>query len=67
LQGSVWEGRREEAGYAHQARAIRFFLTAGLESGHLCPLTMTNASIAAIMASPRIEKSLGAAGGFAPL
>jgi putative acyl-CoA dehydrogenase len=57
LQGSVWEGRREEAGYAHQARAIRFFLTAGLESGHLCPLTMTNASIAAIMASPRIEKA----------
>jgi putative acyl-CoA dehydrogenase len=57
LQGSVWEGRREEAGFAHQARAIRFFLTAGLESGHLCPLTMTNASIAAIMASPRIEKA----------
>jgi putative acyl-CoA dehydrogenase len=57
LQGSVWEGRREEKGFAHQARAIRFYLTAGLECGHLCPLTMTNASIAAIMASPRIEKS----------
>jgi len=57
LQGSVWEGKREEAGFAHQARAIRFYLTAGLECGHLCPLTMTNASIAAIMASPRIEKS----------
>lgn len=57
LQGSVWEGRREEKGIAHQARAIRFYLTAGLECGHLCPLTMTNASIAAIMASPRIEKS----------
>jgi putative acyl-CoA dehydrogenase len=57
LQGSVWEGRREEKGFAHQARAIRFYLTAGLECGHLCPLTMTNASIAAIMAAPRIEKS----------
>ncbi|WP_299864178.1 acyl-CoA dehydrogenase family protein [uncultured Hoeflea sp.] len=57
LQGSVWEGRREEKGIAHQARAIRFYLTAGLECGHLCPLTMTSASIAAIMASPRIEKS----------
>ncbi|KGF69365.1 acyl-CoA dehydrogenase, partial [Hoeflea sp. BAL378] len=57
LQGSVWEGRREEKGFAHQARAIRFYLTAGLECGHLCPLTMTNASIAAIMASPRIEKA----------
>ena len=50
LQGSVWEGRREEKGFAHQARAVRFFLTAGLEAGHLCPMTMTNASIAAIMA-----------------
>ena len=48
LQGSVWEGRREEKGFAHQARGIRFYLTAGLECGHLCPLTMTNASIAAI-------------------
>ncbi|MEQ8306011.1 MAG: acyl-CoA dehydrogenase family protein [Hoeflea sp.] len=57
LQGSVWEGRREEKGFAHQARGIRFYLTAGLECGHLCPLTMTNASIAAIMAAPRIEKS----------
>lgn len=57
LQGSVWEGRRDEKGVAHQARAIRFYLSAGLECGHLCPLTMTNASIAAIMAAPRIEKS----------
>lgn len=57
LQGSVWEGRRDEAGFAHQARAIRFYMTAGLECGHLCPVTMTNASIAAIMASPRIEKA----------
>nr|AID69671.1 acyl-CoA dehydrogenase [uncultured organism] len=57
LQGSVWEGLPDEAGIAHQARAARFFLTAGLETGHLCPLTMTNASVAAIMASPRIEKS----------
>jgi putative acyl-CoA dehydrogenase len=56
LQASVWERRDEEADIAHAARAVRFFLTAGLESGHLCPLTMTNASIAAIMASPRVEK-----------
>jgi len=57
LQGSVWEGRGDERGAAHQARAVRFYLTAGLESGHLCPITMTNASMAAIMASPRVEKS----------
>ncbi len=57
LQGSIWEGLKEEAGCAHQARAIRFYLTAGLESGHLCPLTMTSASVAAIMASPQVEKT----------
>lgn len=57
IQGSVWEGRGEEKGFVHQARAVRFYLTAGLECGHLCPLTMTSASIAAIMASPRIEKA----------
>ena len=57
LQGSVWEGITEEDGFAHQARGVRFYMTAGLESGHLCPVTMTNASVAAIMASPRIERS----------
>ena len=57
LQGSPWEGLPDEKGVAHQARAIRFYLTAGLESGHLCPITMTNASIAPIMASPRIERT----------
>ena len=57
LQGSPWEGLPDEKGVAHQARAIRFYLTAGLESGHLCPITMTNASVAPIMASPRIERS----------
>ena len=57
LQGSVWEGRQDEEGVAHQARAVRFYMTAGLECGHLCPLTMTNAAVAAIMASPAIEKA----------
>ncbi|AZN72311.1 acyl-CoA dehydrogenase [Georhizobium profundi] len=56
LHASVWEDLPAEAGVAHKARAIRFFLTAGLETGHLCPVTMTNASVAAIMASPRIER-----------
>ncbi|PWW04270.1 putative acyl-CoA dehydrogenase [Hoeflea marina] len=57
LHGSVWEGLADEEGHAHQARAVRFYMTAGLECGHLCPITMTNASVAAIMASPRVEKS----------
>ena len=52
LHASVWEDQEAEAGIRHQARAALFFLTAQLECGHLCPITMTNASLAALMASP---------------
>ncbi|MDR6431961.1 acyl-CoA dehydrogenase family protein [Brucella pseudogrignonensis] len=56
LHCSIWEANPAEAGRRHQARAARFFLTAQLEAGHLCPLTMTNASLAAVMASPDLYK-----------
>ncbi|WP_157019020.1 DNA alkylation response protein [Mesorhizobium xinjiangense] len=54
LHCSVWENGEAEAGRRHQIRAARFYLTAELECGHLCPLTMTNASLAALMASPKL-------------
>ena len=54
LHSSVWENGADEAGRRHQVRAARFYLTAQLESGHLCPLTMTSASLAALMASPKL-------------
>ncbi|NKN36760.1 acyl-CoA dehydrogenase [Agrobacterium sp. a22-2] len=56
LHSSVWDGQTDAKGAEHKARAVRFFLTAQLECGHLCPLTMTNASVAALMASPRVQK-----------
>ncbi|MGE7369782.1 acyl-CoA dehydrogenase family protein [Neorhizobium sp. NPDC001467] len=56
LHSSLWESVPEARGSAHRARAARFYLTSQLECGHLCPLTMTSASIAAIMASPRVQK-----------
>lgn len=56
LHCSIWEGNPLESGRRHQARASRFFLTAQLEAGHLCPLTMTSASLAALMASPETYK-----------
>lgn len=59
LHCSLWEDIAEEAGISHQARAIRFFLTAGLECGHLCPVTMTSAAVAAIAATPRVAKEWG--------
>lgn len=56
LHSSVWESVPEAKGNEHKARATRFYLTAQLECGHLCPLTMTSASVAALMASPRVQK-----------
>ena len=57
LHCSVWEKKPLEQGIAHQARGIRFFLTAGLECGHLCPQTMTSASMAALQANPAVYKA----------
>ncbi|MBW8320906.1 MAG: acyl-CoA dehydrogenase family protein, partial [Rhizobium sp.] len=56
LHSSVWENQPDVRGHEHLSRAVRFFLTAQLESGHLCPLTMTNASVAALVASPHVQK-----------
>ena len=54
LHSSVWENGEAETGRRHQVRAARFYLTAQLECGHLCPITMTSASLAALMASPKL-------------
>lgn len=54
LHSSIWENspsQSPESGRRHQARATRFYLTAQLECGHLCPLTMTSASLAVLMTS----------------
>lgn len=54
LHSSIWENTPSEKGIRHQARAARFYLIGQLESGHLCPLTMTSASLAPLMASPNL-------------
>ena len=54
LHSSIWEDTPDEAGRRHQARTARFYMTAQLECGHLCPITMTSASLAALMANPRL-------------
>ncbi len=60
LHASIWENaagkNSTERGIAHTARAVRFFLTAGLECGHLCPITMTSASLAPIRANPTVHR-----------
>jgi putative acyl-CoA dehydrogenase len=54
LHSSVWENGDAEIGRRHQVRAARFYLTAELECGHLCPITMTSASLAALMANTKL-------------
>ncbi len=54
IHSSIWENLEAESGKRHQARAMRFYLTAGLECGHLCPVTMTSAALAALMATPAL-------------
>ena len=54
LHSSIWEPNQDESGRAHKARALRFYLTAQLEAGHLCPLTMTSAALAALAAAPSV-------------
>ncbi|MBD8552923.1 acyl-CoA dehydrogenase family protein [Rhizobium sp. CFBP 8762] len=56
LHASAWENIADERGRSHKARAIRYYLTAQLENGHLSPMTMTSASVAALMAAPQIQK-----------
>jgi putative acyl-CoA dehydrogenase len=52
LHSSVWENSNVEQGRRHQVRAARYYLMSELETGHLCPITMTNASLAALIGTP---------------
>ncbi len=38
-------------------RAARLYMASQIEAGHVCPLTMTNASVAALAASPKIHSA----------
>ncbi len=48
LHASIWETENSEAGLQHRARAARLYMTAQTECGHICPMTMTNASLASL-------------------
>ncbi|WP_210483250.1 isovaleryl-CoA dehydrogenase [Microvirga antarctica] len=50
LHASTWEPAG--AGARHVERAARLFMISGVEAGHVCPLTMTHASVAALSAGP---------------
>ncbi|MBS7738700.1 MAG: acyl-CoA dehydrogenase family protein [Chelatococcus sp.] len=59
LQASTWDTPSASNGLAdaaprmpHVERAARLFVAAQVESGHVCPMTMTHASVATLQAAP---------------
>src|SRR6201994_430765 len=55
LHNSTWSGDGRPAGArAEVVRAAKFYIAAGVETGHLCPITMTRASVAALAVQPDI-------------
>jgi putative acyl-CoA dehydrogenase len=65
LHNSTWTDKGTPAGDdAEAVRAARFFIAAQVETGHLCPITMTRAAVGALAADPallgRIMPVLGA-------
>src|SRR5258708_18402749 len=59
LQASTW---RADAGAApapaQVTRAARFYMAAQVETGHLCPITMTRAAVAALAVEPPLVANL---------
>jgi putative acyl-CoA dehydrogenase len=55
IHHSTWGADGQPAGgAAHVRRAAKFYMAAQVETGHLCPITMTRASVAALAAQPEI-------------
>jgi len=55
LQASTWEDDASAApAPAEVVRAARFYMAAQIETGHLCPITMTRAAVAALAAEPEL-------------
>ena len=58
LHASTWDAAADTARAAqveraaHVERAARLFVAAQVESGHVCPMTMTHASVATLEAAP---------------
>src|SRR6266851_4315505 len=53
VHNSTWNAEGKPAGGAAEVvRAAKFYMAAQVETGHLCPITMTRASVAALAAQP---------------
>ncbi len=59
LHCSTWiEDGTSEGPPSEALRAARFYMVAQVENGHMCPITMTRASVAALAAAPDLRAQL---------
>ncbi|MBF9234066.1 isovaleryl-CoA dehydrogenase [Microvirga alba] len=58
LHASTWDDAEPAhlVSHGHAARAARIYTVSGVESGHVCPLTMTHAAVAALAEAPNLLK-----------
>src|SRR4029078_180888 len=55
VHNSTWNAAGKPAGGASEViRAAKFYIAAQVETGHLCPITMTRASVAALAEQPEL-------------
>jgi putative acyl-CoA dehydrogenase len=55
VHNSTWTAVGKPAGGAAEVvRAAKFYMASQVETGHLCPITMTRASVAALAAEPEL-------------
>jgi putative acyl-CoA dehydrogenase len=53
IHNSTWTvGGKPAGGASEVVRAAKFYIAAQVETGHLCPITMTRASVAALATQP---------------
>jgi putative acyl-CoA dehydrogenase len=59
LHASTWRDDATPApGPAQVARSARFYMAAQVETGHLCPITMTRAAVAPLTVEPMLTQKL---------
>ena len=59
LHASIWEAESSDGSARHRARAARLYIAAQTECGHLCPMVMTNASMASLRHAPDLFAEWG--------
>ncbi len=56
MHNAIWDDNPDERGFRNKIRAAKYYMSSAVDGGHLCPITMTNAAVAAIMGSPGVAR-----------